>query len=73
MIKKDYSHNKSPSDAPTDEEVKAAIRTIISSIGDDPSRESLLETPNRVLKSYYTIESIHFHLESNCYLKIEMC
>ena len=34
------------------DEMRLIIRTIISYIGDDPNREGLLETPDRVLKSW---------------------
>tara|TARA_B100000683_G_C12353022_1_gene499775 strand:+ start:69 stop:674 length:606 start_codon:yes stop_codon:yes gene_type:complete len=41
---------KSPS--PSIEEAKEAVRTLISWAGDDPEREGLLETPDRVVKAY---------------------
>ena len=37
---------------PTKEEAKEAVKTLIKWAGDDPTREGLLETPNRVVKSY---------------------
>ena len=37
---------------PTEEEAKQAVRTLISWAGDDPNREGLLETPQRVIKAY---------------------
>ena len=37
---------------PTREEAEEAVRTLISWAGDDPSREGLVETPKRVVKSY---------------------
>jgi len=37
---------------PSREEAEAAVRTLIAWAGDDPSREGLLETPKRVVKSY---------------------
>ena len=37
---------------PSREEAEEAVRTLISWAGDDPSREGLLETPKRVVKSY---------------------
>ena len=37
---------------PTKEEAKEAIKTLIKWAGDDPTREGLLETPNRVARSY---------------------
>lgn len=43
--------NKSDNTIST-EDAKKAVRTLISWIGDDPSREGLLETPDRVLRSF---------------------
>jgi GTP cyclohydrolase I len=37
---------------PTREEAEAAVRTLIGWAGDDPSREGLLDTPARVVRSY---------------------
>ena len=37
---------------PTREEAEAAVKILISWAGDNPSREGLLETPKRVVKSY---------------------
>jgi len=37
---------------PTRAEAEDAVRTLISWAGDDPSREGLLDTPKRVVKSY---------------------
>lgn len=37
---------------PTREEAEAAVRTLIAWAGDDPSREGLLETPDRVVRAY---------------------
>lgn len=37
---------------PDQAEALAAVRTILRYIGEDPDREGLLETPNRVLRSY---------------------
>ena len=36
----------------TEEEVKEAVRTLITWAGDDPTREGLLDTPKRVLKAF---------------------
>ncbi len=41
-----------PADRPTQEEAESAIRTLIRWAGDDPSREGLIDTPNRVSRSY---------------------
>ena len=37
---------------PTKEEAMEAVKTLISWAGDDPTREGLLETPDRVVRSY---------------------
>ncbi len=37
---------------PTMEEAKEAVRTLIRWAGDDPSREGLLDTPQRVVEAY---------------------
>ncbi|MBV2144522.1 GTP cyclohydrolase I FolE [Falsochrobactrum sp. TDYN1] len=37
---------------PTQAEAEAAVRTLLLWVGDDPTREGLLETPKRVAKSY---------------------
>lgn len=40
------------SNKPTKEEALKAVRTLISWAGDDPDREGLIETPDRVIRSY---------------------
>ena len=37
---------------PTQEEAEEAVRTLIRWAGDDPTREGLLDTPARVVRSY---------------------
>jgi GTP cyclohydrolase I len=39
-------------DKPSREEAEAAVRTLLRWAGDDPSREGLLDTPGRVVRSY---------------------
>jgi GTP cyclohydrolase I len=39
-------------DRPTREEAEAAVRTLIKWAGDNPSREGLQDTPERVVRSY---------------------
>jgi GTP cyclohydrolase I len=39
-------------DRPTREEAEAAVRTLLRWAGDDPQREGLLGTPDRVVRSY---------------------
>lgn len=41
-MKKEFNHEK----------IKAAIRTILTELGDDPEREGLRETPERVARMY---------------------
>jgi GTP cyclohydrolase I len=40
------------SNRPTREEAEAAVRTLLRWAGDDPTREGLIDTPARVVKSY---------------------
>ena len=42
IMKKEFNHEK----------IKEAIRTIITELGDDPDREGLRETPDRVARMY---------------------
>jgi len=37
---------------PTKEEAEAAVRTLLLWVGEDPSREGLLETPGRVVRAF---------------------
>ena len=37
---------------PSEEEAKAAVRTLLRWAGDDPEREGLLDTPGRVVRAY---------------------
>ena len=39
-------------DKPSREEALAAVKTLISWAGDDPTREGLIETPDRVIRAY---------------------
>lgn len=43
---------KSAVERPSREEAEEAVRTLIRWAGDDPTREGLLGTPNRVIRSY---------------------
>ena len=40
------------SDKPSREEALKAVETLISWAGDDPAREGLIETPDRVVRAY---------------------
>ncbi len=37
---------------PTEEEAREAVRTLLRWAGDDPDREGLRETPDRVVRAY---------------------
>jgi GTP cyclohydrolase I len=39
-------------DSPDIAEVEAAVRTLLRWAGDDPAREGLVDTPNRVARAY---------------------
>jgi len=41
-----------PAGRPSREEAEAAVRTLLSYIGDDPNREGLIDTPKRVVRAY---------------------
>lgn len=44
--------NAASVEKPSKDEAEAAVRTLIAWAGDDPSREGLLETPDRVTRAY---------------------
>lgn len=44
--------NKTEQQRPTMQEAEEAVRTMLRYIGEDPSREGLVETPRRVVKSW---------------------
>ncbi len=45
-------NTQNPTSKPTRKEAEDAVKTLISWAGDDPTREGLIETPKRVVKSY---------------------
>ncbi|WP_157015499.1 GTP cyclohydrolase I FolE [Mesorhizobium xinjiangense] len=44
--------NVAERERPTQDEVESAVRTLLSWSGDDPDREGLVDTPQRVAKAY---------------------
>ena len=46
------AQQRSSSDRPSRDEAVTAIRTLLKWIGEDPDREGLIETPDRVLRAY---------------------
>lgn len=57
-----------PSDAVSQEEAEAAVRTLIRWAGDNPDREGLIETPKRVTKSYRELFQ-GYEIEPRAYLE----
>ncbi|MGO7206317.1 GTP cyclohydrolase I FolE, partial [Rhizobium ruizarguesonis] len=51
-IVKNFPQTNRNSDRPSQQEAEEAIRVLLRWAGDDPTREGLLETPARVVKSY---------------------
>ena len=55
-IIKNFPHlqheNAASPDRPSQDEVEAAVHTLLRWTGDDPNREGLLDTPRRVAKAY---------------------
>ena len=49
---KDTDNNIIKTTEVTDKEAEQAFKTILTWLGEDPSREGLLETPKRVMKAY---------------------
>jgi GTP cyclohydrolase IA len=52
---KDIEKSNSSKAEVTDKQAEEAFKTILSWIGEDPSREGLLETPKRVVKAFRSI------------------
>jgi GTP cyclohydrolase I len=52
-MKSTLTAGNTSTEAPIDQErIRAAVREIIAAIGEDPSREGLLETPRRIAQMY---------------------
>ena len=49
---KKHLRNDSTARRPSQEEAEAAVRTLIEWAGDDPDREGLVDTPERVVRAY---------------------
>ncbi|MDC9701678.1 MAG: GTP cyclohydrolase I FolE [Alphaproteobacteria bacterium] len=58
--------NKAQSEKPTREEAESAVRTLISWAGDDPTREGLLDTPQRVTNAYQEFFSGYHECPLDC-------
>jgi GTP cyclohydrolase IA len=51
-IVKKFAREEEFSRKPSQKEAEEAVRTLLRYIGEDPTREGLLDTPSRVVKSY---------------------
>jgi GTP cyclohydrolase I len=51
-IVKKFAREEDFSRKPSQKEAEEAVRTLLRYIGEDPTREGLLDTPSRVVKSY---------------------
>ena len=51
-VAKTYLQPAAPPERPSRQEAEAAVRTLLRWAGDDPDREGLLGTPDRVVRSY---------------------
>ena len=49
---KGIAMNSTRRQRPSQAEAEAAVRTLIEWAGDDPDREGLVDTPNRVVRAY---------------------
>ena len=52
LVKDNINEKLKSNEKISDEEAEKAFKTIISWIGEDPTREGLIETPKRVIKSF---------------------
>ena len=51
-IVKNFPHTSRESDRPSQQEAEEAVRVLLRWAGEDPSREGLIDTPTRVVRSY---------------------
>lgn len=65
----DHAEFSAPSGSPVDlDRIRRAVREILAAVGEDPDREGLLETPDRVARMYAEVFS-GLHTEPRQYLK----
>jgi GTP cyclohydrolase I len=57
-----------PKIRPTQSDAEAAVRTLIEWVGDDPDREGLVETPERVVRAYKELFS-GYEIDPRDYLR----
>jgi len=65
----DHAEFAPPAGTPVDlERIRRAVREILAAVGEDPDREGLLETPDRVARMYAEVFS-GLHTDPRAYLK----
>ncbi len=52
LVKDNINEKLKITEKVSDEEAEKAFRTVLSWIGEDPSREGLIDTPKRVVKAF---------------------
>lgn len=68
-IPDDHAEFAPPAGTPVDlERIRRAVREILAAVGEDPDREGLLETPDRVARMYAEVFS-GLHTDPRDYLK----
>lgn len=65
----DHAEFEVPQSSPVDlDRIRRAVREILAAVGEDPDREGLLETPDRVARMYAEVFS-GLHTDPKVYLK----
>ncbi len=69
LMTNDHAEFEVPVKSPVDlDRIKRAVREILAAVGEDPDREGLLETPDRVARMYAEVFS-GLHTDPKVYLK----
>ena len=69
LMTDDHAEFEVPEKSPVDlDRIKRAVREILAAVGEDPDREGLLETPDRVARMYAEVFS-GLHTDPKVYLK----
>ena len=69
LMTDDHAEFEAPERSPVDlDRIRRAVREILHAVGEDPDREGLLETPDRVARMYAEVFS-GLHTDPRIYLK----
>lgn len=69
LMTDDHAEFEVPEKSPVDlDRIRRAVREILAAVGEDPDREGLLETPDRVARMYAEVFS-GLHTDPKVYLK----